>query len=184
LRGGTLVDDETLLQANDFGVEDEGFFDVVGDGEDGDALLRGVLLHTGKQDVAEGAIDAGEGFVEEEEVRGGDCEGSCEVDALTLSAGEIAGETVGERREIEQVKGCVDRGCVRLAADVRREGDVLAHGEVGEEDGALRSVGEMAAVGRETVEFAEVAVEGLGEANVGGRNEAAGGAEDGALAAA
>jgi len=96
LRGGTLVDDETLFQANDFGVEDEGFFDVVGYGEDGDALLRGVLLHAGKQDVAEGAIDAGEGFVEEEEVRGGDCEGSCEVDALTLSAGEIAGETVGE----------------------------------------------------------------------------------------
>ena len=47
LRCGPLVDDDSLFDANNFGVEDEGFFDVVGDGKDGDALLRGVLLHAG-----------------------------------------------------------------------------------------------------------------------------------------
>ncbi len=47
LRCRALVHDDALFEANDFGVEDEGFFDVVGDCEDGDALLRGVLLHAG-----------------------------------------------------------------------------------------------------------------------------------------
>jgi len=53
LGGGTLVDDDSLFQANDFGVEDEGFFNVVGDREDGDALPRCVLLHARKQEVAQ-----------------------------------------------------------------------------------------------------------------------------------
>ena len=97
----------SLFEANDFGVEDEGFFDVVGDGEDGDALLRGVLLHAGKQEVAERAIDPGEGFVEEDEVRGGDGEGSGEVDALALAAGEVAGQAVGEWGEVEELEGGV-----------------------------------------------------------------------------
>jgi len=48
----------------------------VGDGEDRNTLLRGVLLHAGKQEVTEGTINAGEGFVEEDEVRSGDGEGS------------------------------------------------------------------------------------------------------------
>ena len=110
LGGGTLGDDDALFQANDFGVEDEGFFDVVGDGEDGDALLCGVLLHAGKQDVAQGAIDAGEGFVEQDEVRCGDGEGSGQVDALPLSAGEIAGKAVGEWDELKEIEGCVGGG--------------------------------------------------------------------------
>ena len=93
---GTLVDDDSLFQANDFGVEDKGFFYVVGDGEDGYPLLRGVLLHAGKQDVAQGAIDAGEGFVEEDQVRGGNGESSGEVDTLAFTAGEIAGKAFCE----------------------------------------------------------------------------------------
>ena len=60
------------------------------DGEDGDAAVEGVLLHAGEEQVAQGAVDAGEGFVEEEEVRCGDGEGSGEVDALTFAAGEVA----------------------------------------------------------------------------------------------
>ena len=94
-----------LFEANDFCVEDEGFFDIVGDGEDGDALLRDELLHAWKQEVAQRAVDAGEGFVEEDEVRGGNGEGSGEVDALALSAGEIAGKAVGERGEVEEFEG-------------------------------------------------------------------------------
>ncbi len=97
LRGGTLIDDETLFDADDLGVEDEGFFDVVGDGEDGDALIGGVLAHAGEEGVAQGAIDAGKGLVEEDEVGAGNGEGSGEVDALALAAGEVAGKAVGER---------------------------------------------------------------------------------------
>ena len=93
---GTLVDDGTLFHAKDFGVEEEGFFDIVGNGEDGDALLCGVLLHAWQQDVAQGAIDAVEGFVEKDQVRRGDGEGAGEIHALTLAAGEIAGKAMGE----------------------------------------------------------------------------------------
>ena len=39
-----------------------------------------------------------------------------------------------------------------LVADVGCEGNVLADGEVREQDGTLRRVGEVAAVGREVVE--------------------------------
>jgi len=39
-----------------------------------------------------------------------------------------------------------------LVADVGREGDVLADGEVWEEDGTLWSVGEIPVVGRDAVE--------------------------------
>jgi len=107
LRCGALVDDGAVFQAKDFGVEDQGFFDVVGDGEDRDALLRDELLHEGKQDVAQRAIDSGEGLIEEDEVRGGDGEGTGEIDALALSAGEIAREAVGERGELKELEGCV-----------------------------------------------------------------------------
>ena len=187
LRCGTLVDDESFFETNDFGVEDEGLFDVVGDGEDGNALLRGVLLHAGKQDVAQRAIDAGEGFVEEDEVRGGDGEGSGQVDALAFAAGEIAGKAVSEWSELKEIERYVGGGRIRLVTDVGCEGDVLADGEVGEEDGALRSVREVAAVGRDLVERLRsvcCAAEGLSELHVGGKDEAAGGAQDGTLAAA
>ena len=60
------MDDGTLFHADDLGVEQEGFFNVMGDGEDRDALLCGVLLHAWKQDVAQGAIDSAEGLVEED----------------------------------------------------------------------------------------------------------------------
>ena len=52
LGGGTLIDDDSVFDANDFGVEDEGFFDVVRDGEHGDLVLCGLLLHLGEEDIA------------------------------------------------------------------------------------------------------------------------------------
>jgi hypothetical protein len=108
LGGGALVEDDSLFETDDFGVEDEGFFDVVGDGEDGDVAFEGVLLHAGEQDVAQGAIDAGEGFVEKDEMWSGNGEGAGEIDALTLAAGEIAGQTVSQWGELEEIEGCVD----------------------------------------------------------------------------
>jgi len=72
---------------------------------------------------------------------------------------------------------------MRLVANVGGEGDVLADGEVGEEDGTLRGVSEVAAIGRDAVEGLWLG-QGLGELHVGRGDETAGGAEDGALAAA
>ncbi len=73
-------------------------------------------------------------------------------------------------------------------ADVCGEGYVLADGEVGEEDGSLGGVGEVAAVGGEACVGSLLllpAVGGsVGEVHEGVGEEAAGGAEDGAFAAA
>ena len=99
-----LIDNGTLLQTNDLGVEDEGFFDIVGDREDRDAEFCGVLLHLWEQDVAQRTIDAGKGFVKQEQMRAGDGEGTRKVDALALASGEIAGEPVGEWRELEEAE--------------------------------------------------------------------------------
>ena len=63
--GWALGDNVAVVEADDFGVEQEGFFYVVGYGEDWDAVLRGVMFHAREEGVAEGAADAGEGFVEE-----------------------------------------------------------------------------------------------------------------------
>jgi len=115
-------------------------------------VICDVLLHQGKQDVAQGAIDAGEGLIEEDQLRGGDGEGSGEIDALAFSAGKIAWQTVGEWGELKEVEGQVGGGGMRLVANVGGKGDVLADREVGKEDGALRSVGEIAAVGWDALE--------------------------------
>lgn len=92
---GALVFDGTLLNADHLGVEQEGFFDVVGDGEDWDAESGDVLLDAGEESVSHGAIDAAEGFVEEKESGFGDGEGSGEVDALAFATGEIARHAAG-----------------------------------------------------------------------------------------
>ena len=91
MRCRTLFEDDSLFDANDFGLQDERFFDVMCNGEDGNSAVEGVLLHEREQNVAEGAVDAGERLVKKDEVRGGDGEGAGEVDALTFSAGKVAG---------------------------------------------------------------------------------------------
>ena len=61
---GALVENASVFDANNFGVEDERLFDVVRDGKDGYAAVGGVLLHPGKQEISERAVDTGEGFVQ------------------------------------------------------------------------------------------------------------------------
>jgi hypothetical protein len=74
-----------------------------------------------------------------------------------------------------------------LVADVGCERDVLADGEVREEDRTLGSVGEIAEMGGDAVvarlQLLPTCGDAAGEGYVGERNEAAGGAEDGAFAA-
>ncbi len=91
-----------FVEEDDFGAEQEGFVDVVGDGEDGEAALGEPGSKAGEEVVAEGAVGAGEGLVEQEQVGVGDGAGAGEVDALLLAAGELvraaAGEGDGGRR--------------------------------------------------------------------------------------
>jgi hypothetical protein len=103
-----LVVDAAVAEGDDLGLEEEGLFDVVGDGEDGDAAEKEGFAEPGEDGVAEGAVDAGEGLVEEHELRVGDGEGAGEVDALLFAAGEVSGVAVGEVFEMEELKGGVD----------------------------------------------------------------------------
>ena len=85
--GGAFGFYAAFAELNDVGVELEGFFYVVRDGEDGDVAGAELAAHFGEELVAEGAVDAVEGLVEEEEAAVGGGEGSGEGDALTLAAG-------------------------------------------------------------------------------------------------
>ena len=170
-----MIDDGALIEADNFGVEQESFFDVVGDGEDGDAELEGALLHAGEEGVAEVAVEAGERLVEEKEFGLGDGEGAGEIDALAFAAGEIAGHAVGERGELEEVEDLLNQMRGWVMGGVGGEADVLTDGEMREEDCALGGVGNGAPVGREIL---------LAEIGFGFGKKAAGGAKDGALAAA
>ena len=70
--------DFAFAQEDDFGLELEGFFDIVRDGEGGDVAVAEEGSHFGEKLVAEGVVDAGEGFVEEHEFAVGGGEGSGE----------------------------------------------------------------------------------------------------------
>ena len=106
--GGALGGDAAVGESEDFGVEEEGFGDVVGNGEDGDAEAAGEVWEVGEEVVAEVEVEAGEGFVEQEEEGGGGDggeEGAGYGDALFFSAAEVGGGLVqggGEMEEAEE----------------------------------------------------------------------------------
>jgi hypothetical protein len=137
------------MEADDFGVEQESFFDVVRDGEDGDAELFGALLHAGKQNVAQAVVKAGEWLVEEKKFWLWNGERAGKIDALTFAAGEVAGHPVGERGELEEVEDFVDELGRRAVGCVAGEADILTHGQVREEDCALRGIADRAQVRRD-----------------------------------
>jgi hypothetical protein len=78
-------------------MDEEGLFDVVGDGEDGGVADYKLW----NESVAGGAVDASEGFVKDQEGGVGHGESAGEVDALKFAAGEVAGEAIGEGGESE-----------------------------------------------------------------------------------
>jgi hypothetical protein len=63
LVGGPLGEDAALFEADDFGVELEGLFDVVGYGKDGDVVVGGPSAHGGEEIVAEGPAYARKWFI-------------------------------------------------------------------------------------------------------------------------
>src|SRR6185437_2965240 len=106
-----LGEDAAVAEDDDFGLQAEGLFDVVGDGDDGDAAETEGFAELGENGVAERAVDAVEGLVEEHELRMGNGEGAGEVDALTLAAGKISGVTMDEVFKAEKLDGVVDAFC-------------------------------------------------------------------------
>jgi hypothetical protein len=103
-----LCEDAAFLEADDLCTKLEGLLDVVGDGEDGDVVGGGEGEHGGEEIVAEGAVEAGEGLVEEHKLLIWDGKGAGEVDALALAAGEISGVAVGEGGQMKKAEYVVD----------------------------------------------------------------------------
>ena len=143
-----MGEDVTGFEADDFGVEEEGFVYVVGDGDGGKVAVGEPGFHAGDKVVAEFAINAGEGFVEEDEAGAGGGEGSGEVGALTFAAGELMRVAVGEGMEIEEGESFVDEEGFegRFGTGFEGEADVFLNGQVGKQRGALWSEGQVAVV--------------------------------------
>ena len=108
LGGVTPVFDLAVADEDDFGLELKGFFDVVGNGEYGNATVAEPGAHLRQKLVSEGAIDPGKWLVEQHElaVRGG--EGAGEGNATALSAGKVAGEAIEERLQLEEGNNFVE----------------------------------------------------------------------------
>ncbi len=106
--GWALRGNGAAIEANDFGAKEKRFFDVMGDGEYGDGELRDALLNGGDEAVTGRAVDASEGLVEKQERGAGYGKGAGEVDALTFTAGETTGQSVGEWDKVEEGEGFSD----------------------------------------------------------------------------
>ncbi len=63
----------------------------MGDGEDRDVAAGEPDAEVGYEFVAQGGVEAGEGFVEQKKVTGGNGERAGESDALAFAAGELGG---------------------------------------------------------------------------------------------
>ena len=92
-----------VAKEHDLGLELEGFIYVMANGKNRDATVGEPGAHRGEEFVAESAIYAGKGLIEEHESGAWGGEGSSEVDALTLTTGEVAGEARGEGLEAKKL---------------------------------------------------------------------------------
>ncbi len=132
-----MGDDAAFGDADDFGVEEEGFADVVGDAEDGGWAEPGAELVD--ELVADGGVEAGEGFVEEEDASGGAKGGADDGDALALASGELVGEMISEFADSEVVDCPLYLVRGGVSYEPSNDGQVLSHRLTGKEHGALRS---------------------------------------------
>jgi hypothetical protein len=134
---------------------------VVGDEQEGGFLLAVEAGEQGVELFAEGGVERGGGFVEDEQVGFGD-EGAGEADALELAAGEFADHAAGDGVEIEQPEGAVD-GVVVGGPEAL--GEVQVGGAAGGDDfadiGGEAAEGELGDLG-EVADAAPVAEVGEG----------------------
>jgi hypothetical protein len=109
------------------------------------ASRRARIAEVSEEFVAEGGVEAVEGFVEQEKAAVGSDGGAGNGDALLLAAGEERWLAVGDRREVEALH-CMIEGLRSRNFDFGGVGQVFAHGHVGEESGTLRGPADWAFV--------------------------------------
>jgi hypothetical protein len=168
--------------------EQDGFFDVVGDEEDGlggHGFVGPELEEFGAEVFGGEDVEGGEGLVHEEDF-GLDDEGAGEADALAHAAGELFGEGGLEAVEadgVEHAEAAFAAGFGVDAAGLERGFDVFEDGEPGEEREALEDDGDVDfGVGDGLFMPVDLAGAGLGEAGEHAQHggfAGAGGAEEG-----
>ena len=160
--------------------EGERFFLVVGDQQRRDAQLPQQLAQVLAQAAAQVGVEAGEGFVEQQQV-GPRRERARQGDALLLAAGEFVGVALRQAVEAEQGEGVEAARLTRAAVKaVQAEADVVGHGEVREQRQVLEHEAEAAFFRRQRQRVHAAKAQGAGV----GRVQARDGAKQGGLAAA
>ena len=94
--GRSLSDDAAIVELQDFGVELEGFGDVVGDGEDRNVAAGEPRPEVGDEFIAESGVEGGKWLVQQEKRVAGCGERTGEGDALAFAAGKLGGHLRGE----------------------------------------------------------------------------------------
>lgn len=141
--------DAAVFEADDIRIEQKSFVDIMRNGERWNFALGEPCLHPWKKLIAEFAIEAGEGLVQEHEAAVGDGEGAGQSDAATLTSRELGRHSVGQAVQLEELEHVVDQGRIFRwgLADLRREADVIPCTEVREKRSVLRCVSQGAEVG-------------------------------------
>ena len=128
--------------------EQDGFFDVVGDDEDGlggHGLVGPELEQFAAQVLGGEDVESGEGLVHEEDF-GLDDEGAGKADTLAHAAGEflgVGGFEAVEADRVEHLHAALAALVGSDAAGLQRGFDVLKHGEPGKEREALEDDGDV-----------------------------------------
>ena len=141
-----LRDDASFFEADDIGVEQQGFIHIMSDGEHRNFACVEPCAHARQQLVAQGAVKAGKGFVQKHEVGIGDGEGAGQGDAAAFATRELGWHAVGEALQMEEIHHLIDHGRIfgLRQGNLRGEADVPFGGEVGKERGVLGCVGQSA----------------------------------------
>lgn len=142
------------FEADDLGVEQQGFVHIMRDRQHGNVTCSEPRPHPEKKLVAERAVEAGEGLVQKHEPAIWDGKRSSQGDAAALASGELGRHASGEAVQTKELEGVIDeRGIIRWDfADLRGEADVVASAEVWKKRGMLGRVGQCAAVRRPQTE--------------------------------
>lgn len=138
---GTLINDSSVVQLDDFRLKLHGFSDVMGDGENGSAGDPLPGEQPGDQFLSQGCLKPGKRLIQQQNGRIGNECGACEADAPGLSAGEPG------RKALQQMLGA--EGSALPTERTPAEEQILADGEMGEERSSLRGERSSAAMRRQ-----------------------------------
>src|SRR5690606_34539964 len=128
--GRPAADDPARLEDEDLVAQESRLAGVATDMEDRNVKCVADSAEAGKDPVLERGVQAGEGFVQQEETRFRQ-EGTAERDTLLLAAGELPDPSILEAAELEDAGHALERpGGIRSA---EAEEKILPDGEVGKQ---------------------------------------------------